>query len=333
MSREADRLAFLASHGLGDASIDALAPDASARRYFRLPESGLLLMDAPPPGEKPADFVRVTDYLERLGARVPRIHAADPRNGFILLEDLGDRTFTRLLDSGQSEDELYRLATEELISLQKNSLVAGFPMELAGYDESATLDEAALFVDWYLPARLGRPTEGSERKEFLALWSRAFADLPALPPVLVHRDFHVDNLLLVGSRCALIDYQDALLGSPVYDLVSLLEDARRDVDPDLRDDLKRHWASCMEMDDAVFGHHYAFWGSQRHCKVAGIFVRLWRRDGKPSYLHHLDRVMALLAGQLEGHRSLGQIHQWMTERLGTIAHGDLENIENPGVNP
>lgn len=280
-------------------------------------------MDAPPPGEKPGDFVRITDYLQRLGARVPRIHAADTENGFILLEDLGEWTFTHLLDAGESAEALYQLATDELIGFQQRCGQRDFTLELAPYDLSAALDEVALFVDWYLPARLGRPTDGVQRQEFLTLWTQAFNALPACEPVLVHRDFHVDNLLLVDSRCGLIDYQDALLGSPVYDLVSLLEDARRDVDPEMRQRLARHWQASMAMDNTDFQAHYGFWGAQRHCKVAGIFVRLWQRDDKPHYLWHLERVLSLLAGRLTAADGLDPIRRWIAGQLGDVSHGDF----------
>ncbi len=326
LSREDSRREFLKVHELADAALQPLAQDASARRYFRLPDQNLLLMDAPPPGEKPGDFVRITDYLQRLGARVPSIHAADPENGFVLLEDLGEQTFTRLLDAGESAEALYQLATDELIGFQQRCTKGDFTMELAPYDLSAALDEVSLFVDWYLPARSGRPMDGGQRQAFLTLWSGAFNQLPACEPVLVHRDFHVDNLLLAGSRCGLIDYQDALLGSPVYDLVSLLEDARRDVDPKMRQRLVRHWQAGMAMENTVFQPHYDFWGAQRHCKVAGIFVRLWQRDNKPHYLRHLARVMSLLSNRLAAADDLEPIRRWIAGQLGDISHGDLSTF-------
>lgn len=323
MTRAERRRAFLSAHGIAEAALEPLAQDASARRYFRLTDRGMLLMDAPPPGEKPEAFLRITGHLAALGARVPAIHASDADEGFILLEDLGDRTFTRLLDGGEDAHRLYRLATDELAAMQRHCAGEAFGPALGHYDAGATLDEVALFVDWYLPARLGRAMSGEAREAFLGLWSRAFNALPPMDPVLVHRDFHVDNLLLVADRCALIDYQDALLGSPVYDLVSLLEDARRDVDPALRETLITRWRSQLQPAAEVFGRQYAFWGAQRHCKVAGIFVRLWRRDDKPGYLRHLDRVMSLLSESLERSPELLPIKQWIVEHLGTVSHDAL----------
>ena len=323
MTRQAMRRRFLRAQGLEDAEVVALDPDASARRYFRLPGHGLLLMDAPPPGERPAAFIAVTGFLARLGARVPRIHAADARQGFVLLEDLGDGTFTRLLAGGAPEEELYGLAMDELIRLQTRCGADMAGIDLPPYDESAALKEAALFTEWYLPARLGHALKDTEHGEYLDVWSGLFHALPPLEPVLVHRDFHVDNLLLVGQRCAMIDYQDALLGSPVYDVVSLVEDARRDVDPAMRARLVERWRDCLDIPAEPYGRHAAFWAAQRHCKVAGIFVRLWLRDGKGIYLQHLDRVVALLGDLLAAEESLAPLRDWIAPRMTPVVHRDF----------
>lgn len=325
MTRTVLRQRFLQAHGLDVAELDALIPDASARRYFRLAGQGLLLMDAPPPGEHPAAFVTVTGLLERFGARVPRIHAADLERGFVLLEDLGDATFSRLLADGDvPEEELYELALEELIGLQTRCGADMAGIDLPPYDESAALDEAALFTKWYLPARLGQALKVPEHDEYLDVWSGLFHALPPLAPVLVHRDFHVDNLLLVDGRCAMIDYQDALLGSPVYDLVSLVEDARRDVDPAMRARLVERWCSQLGIPPETYRRHAAFWGAQRHCKVAGIFVRLWLRDGKAVYLKHLTRVMALLGRLLASEEFLAPLRDWIMFRIEPVDHRDFE---------
>ena len=323
MTRAVSRRRFLDAHGLEGAETAALDPDASARRYFRLPGRGLLLMDAPPPGERPAEFIAVTGHLERLGARVPRIHAADAKQGFVLMEDLGDDTFSRLLADGAREAALYDLAMDELIGLQTRCGAGMAGIDLPPYDESAALKEAALFTEWYLPARLGRALKTPEHDEYLEVWSGLFHALPPLAPVLVHRDFHVDNLLLVEQRCAMIDYQDALLGSPVYDVVSLVEDARRDINPAMRARLVERWRSRLGIAPETYSRHAAFWGAQRHCKVAGIFVRLWLRDGKAVYLQHLGRVMALLGRLLASEDYLGPLRDWIAPRLEPVVHRDF----------
>lgn len=325
MSRQQQREQFLARQGFQNTRITALVPDASARRYFRIEHSGdtTMLMDAPPPGEKPAEFIQVTDYLKQLGARVPRIVASDPEQGFILLEDLGDRTMTRLLADGDEAALLYHHAVDALVTMQKAFLSGDGKMTLPPYDLQATLTEAELMVRWYLPARLKRKIEASERDEFRSLWTNLYYSLPEVPQVLVHRDYHVDNLLIIEGECAMLDYQDALLGSPLYDLVSLLEDARRDVDPALRRILIDRWRQQIELDSDTFNRHYIFWGAQRHFKVAGIFVRLWLRDNKSSYLKHLPRVMRLLEHNLAA-PDMAPLRYWLLDRLPAITHEALD---------
>ncbi len=326
MSRQLERKQFLALHGLREAQITPLVPDASARRYFRLNQGNdtLMLMDAPPPGEKPGAFVQVTSYLEKLGARVPHVFASDLQSGLVLIEDLGDQTMTRLLAQGADETTLYQQAVDALVKMQRAFPTASAEINLPAYDLDAAVAEADLMVEWYLPARLMRRLDQAECKEFREIWTCLFRSLPAMPQVLVHRDFHVDNLLIVEGACAMLDYQDALLGSPLYDLVSLLEDARRDVDVSLQQQLIEQWQATQNIDQETFTRHFTFWGAQRHCKVAGIFIRLWLRDHKNGYLDHLPRVMDLLKRNLEP-AFMAPLKDWLSTRLPEIAHQELGN--------
>ncbi len=184
---------------------------------------------------------------------------------------------------------------------------AGAPTpDLPPYDEARLLAEAVLLVDWYLPAVLGAPPSIALREEYLALW-RAVLPLACEPfrPTLVLRDFHVDNLMLLpgrGGTCGaagLLDFQDAVVGPPAYDLVSLLEDARRDVPEALRRAMtERYLAAFPELDRADFARAAAILAAQRNCKILGIFTRLWRRDGKPAYLGHIPRLWRLVEHDL-----------------------------------
>jgi aminoglycoside/choline kinase family phosphotransferase len=175
---------------------------------------------------------------------------------------------------------------------------------LPPYDETTLLREAALLAEWYAPEALGGPLPEAASDDYLAAW-RDVLPLAALPgPTLVLRDYHVDNLMLLPGRagvqgCGLLDFQDALRGPASYDLVSLLEDARRDVSPALRAAMtERYLAAFPGIDRALFRRSAAILAAQRNAKIIGIFTRLWRRDGKPQYLQHIPRVWRLLEGDL-----------------------------------
>ncbi len=310
------RQAFIEQQGWGGCVVQALAADASFRRYFRLSrgEERRILMDAPPPQEDIRPFVAVAEHLQALGQHPPAILAQDVDAGFALLEDLGEQTFTRLLDAGVGVEELYPMALERLLTLHCHPENAS--LAVPEYDRTVTLNEVALLVDWYLPALTGRLLDPAARQGWLDAWAEVFAALPSLVNVLVLRDFHVDNLMRPAPGvCALLDFQDALIGSPAYDLASLLEDARRDLPETLRTELQAAYlAARPELDAAVFDQHYRVWAAQRHAKVLGIFLRLWLRDGKPVYLAHIPRVLALLQRRL-GDAELAPVSCWLAREL------------------
>lgn len=312
---------FLAGCGWGDAAPEPLAGDASFRRYYRLREGGrcAVVMDAPPPQEDVAPFVAVSDLLRDLGFSAPEILAADRKRGFLLLEDFGDDTYTRLIARGADEETLYALAVDTLAALQHAVAQRGTP-DLPPYDEARLLTEAVLLVDWYAPAALGAALPEAAREAYLALWRHLLPQAALPAPTLVLRDYHVDNLMLLPGRpgvkgCGLLDFQDAVCGPPSYDLVSLLEDARRDVPAGLsRDMTERYLAAFPALDRALFARSAAILSAQRNCKIIGLFVRLWRRDGKPQYLVHLPRVWRLLVEDL-GHPALAPLALWLDRHL------------------
>jgi N-acetylmuramate 1-kinase len=313
---------FLDACGWGGAVHAPLAGDASFRSYYRLSRGRdrAVLMDAPPPQEDVGPYVAVAATLRSLGFSAPEILAGDRAEGLLLIEDFGDDTYTRLLAGGADELALYNLAIDTLIGLQQ-AVAAGDAPDLPCYDEARLLGEAALLVDWYLPAVLGAPAASSLREEYLALWR---AILPqAVEPfgsTLVLRDFHIDNLMLLPGRrgvrsCGLLDFQDAVWGPPAYDLVSLLEDARRDVSDLLRHAMTvRYLAAFPTLDRAAFARSAAILAAQRNCKILGIFTRLWKRDGKPGYLGHIPRLWRLLEGDLRD-PALGAIAGWLDRHL------------------
>ena len=313
--------AFLQACGWADAEPAPLAGDASFRRYYRLQRDTrrAVVMDAPPPHEDVTPYVAVATLLRDLGFSAPQIFAKDSERGFLLIEDFGDDTYTRLLDRGADEWALYTLAVDTLVELQRaakprNSL--GLPR----YDMRRLLAEAALLADWYAPAALRSPLPDALREEYLALWRVVLPQAALAPATLVLRDYHVDNLMLLADRpgvrgCGLLDFQDAVCGPPSYDLISLLEDARRDVPAALRAAMtERYLAAFPRLDRADFLRSAAILAAQRNCKILGIFTRLWKRDGKPQYLAHIPRIWRLLEEDLV-HPALAPLRQWLDRRL------------------
>jgi aminoglycoside/choline kinase family phosphotransferase len=308
--------AFIAAQGLSRARVEPIPGDASFRRYVRLADGAArhIVMDAPPPLEDVRPFVRIARHLRGLGLSAPEVFAADEAQGFLLLEDLGDDTFTRMLAGGGDEAALYDLAMDALIALQAHREATR--IDVPRQDAAMLADEgAALFVDWYLPETTGRAASPELRAEYLALWHAALAPALALTPTLALRDFHIDNLLVLAgrtgpARCGLLDFQDAAIGSAAYDLISLLEDARRDVSPAVAAAMRaRHARALPIYATREFDAACAVIGAARHARIVGLWVRLWRRDGKPGYLRFLPRTWRLLEGAL-AHPALAALRRW-----------------------
>jgi len=316
--------AFLAAAGWADAARHPLPGDASFRRYTRLKRSAgrepatAMVMDAPPPREDVRPFLAVARHLSAMEFSAPCILAEDSTEGFLLLEDLGDATYTRELAAGADEAALYSLATDLLIALHRRPDANA--AELPSYDDERLLAEAALLVDWYIPAVTGRALADAARDDYLGLWRDAFPVARSVPDTLILRDYHVDNLMVLPGRagiaaCGLLDFQDAVIGSIAYDLVSLLEDARRDLAPGLAEAMTaRYLAAFPALDPAGLRAAYAVLGAQRNAKILGIFTRLCRRDGKPHYLRHIPRVWRLLEGDLR-HPALADLDAWFGRNL------------------
>lgn len=314
------RQSFLARAGWAGAEVRPLAADASFRTYARLSmgEDTAVLMDAPPPKENVAPFHRVQELLLKLGFSAPKPLAIDVEAGFVLLEDFGDRTFTRALDAGTDERGLYELATDLLIALHQRAPenAEGLPP----YDVTRLEQEALLLPDWYLEAVRGRPTLPAERQSYLEAWRKVWTGALATSRTLVLRDYHVDNLMVLAGRnginsCGLLDFQDALCGPVTYDLVSLLQDARRDIAPKLEEEmLARYQSAFPELDQVSFRTSYLVLGVQRAAKVIGIFTRLSRRDGKHDYLRHIPRVWRILERDLEA-SALAPVRAWFDQAI------------------
>ena len=304
-TRDIQRRVFLSETDFADSRLSPLQQDASFRRYFRIDdgEHGYLLMDAPPETENLTAWLEIGNHLNHLGLRAPAVLRSDTSTGFALIEDFGSSTFTQLLNAGESHKALYTQAIDLLIHLhqQPNALLEG----LKPYGFQALMTEALLLPDWFLPLLSGQPTAPQKRESYQRIWETVFDSLPTPAISLVLRDFHVDNLMALPAdeplkQIGLLDFQDALIGPMAYDLMSLLEDARRDLSSLLVDAMRERYLQAMPLLDLEnFQLWYRILAAQRHCKVAGIFSRLAIRDDKPQYLSHIPRVLGLLQSHLQ----------------------------------
>ena len=306
--------------GWGDAGERLLAGDASFRKYYRLsrPRASAVVMDAPPPQEDVRPFVRIGRHLIGLGFSAPTIHAVDEDNGFLLLEDLGDDTFARVLAAGGDEAEVYSRATDVLVVLHRAGAHALLP-GLGAYAGEALIDAAMLLPEWYLPAASGRPTPDEETTAYRAAWRACLANLPTMADTLLLRDYHKDNLMWLPARsgikaCGILDFQDAQQGHPSYALVSLIEDARRDVAPPIHAACLGRYLGETGLDAKDFTAGFALMAAQRHARIIGLFVRLLEHDGKPEYLSHLPRVWRMFERAL-GHEALQPLRAWVDRLL------------------
>ena len=321
---------FLDANGWDGAKLTPLAGDASTRSYMRAQRGSehAVLMIAPPAAEAPpcppgasdeerrslgynacarlagpnlSAFVAIAKALKDAGLSAPKIFAADISSGFALIEDLGDDLFARV--AGQvDEEQLYSASVDVLIALRQSppEIPTSSDYSMLSYDRLALQTEANLLMEWYWPLRKDHSPAADMVAEFVGIFT-AMTSALSKPSVMALRDYHAENLLWVPNRTAvqkvgLIDFQDGLIGSPAYDLVSLLEDARRDVSPDLADKMKKRYTASLSngdpYDHAQFEIDYAVLAAQRNAKILGIFARLAKRDHKPRYLDLLPRVEA-----------------------------------------
>ncbi len=309
--------AFLVDAGWGGADILPLAGDASFRRYFRIADGDrrAVLMDAPPPHEDPRPFIHVAEYLTGIGLSAPRILHRDLDHGLLLIEDFGSNRMREALDADISrETEIYSGIVDVLVGLHKHPVPPGLALQ----NTETFLDEVGLFTEWYCPI-VGIDVDVPG---FRMAWDSVLAPLMnnLTAPVTVLRDYHAENIMLIDGkagteRFGLLDFQDALIGHPAYDLVSMLEDARRDVTASVElAMLARYQAATGQ--GAAFEAAYWVLGAQRNTRILGLFPRLWKRDGKPHYLEFQPRMWGLLERDLE-HPELAPVKAWFDDNVPT----------------
>jgi tRNA threonylcarbamoyl adenosine modification protein YjeE len=325
------RLGFINAAGWSTAASAFLQGDASARSYARLHMQGktAILMDAPnchgdeysKTAHIAADvgtFVKIANALRQTGIRTPEILASDPRAGFLLIEDFGDRVFGSEIANGRDLSGLYKAAVDVLLILRQHPPASG--LQLPNYDLAVLGIETALLLDWYWPMH---HEDGqaplSVREDYTERWHRLFRTALQCETGWMLRDYHSPNLLwLAENEVGVIDFQDALVGPLAYDLVSLLQDARLDIPADVEHTLLDYYCARVSaeggFDEERFRTCYAILGAQRNSRILGVFARLAKRDGRPEYLRHIPRVREYLFRNL-AHPALAELRNWYAENL------------------
>ncbi|WP_187428491.1 N-acetylmuramate/N-acetylglucosamine kinase [Roseobacter fucihabitans] len=329
MSRNNDLMNFIQQIGWGAAKIAPLAGDASNRRYHRLhhPDGRVaVLMDAPPDkGENIAPFVDIATYLTGTGLSAPEIFAANTERGFLLIEDLGDDLFARLiLVEPALELPLYQCAVDVLSHLHRQAMP-----ELEPYDARVMTPLATRAFDWYQFGAEGA-VDLSARSRFLRDFHALLAPLDTQPKVLIQRDYHAENLLWIPerdgvARVGLLDFQDAMAGHPAYDLVSMLQDARRDVPRAVEQAMIDRFLEQNPQDAIQFKTAYALLGAQRNLRILGGFSRLCLKAGKAQYIDLIPRVWAHIQTNLQ-HPVLRGIADLIRETLPPPSQTVLDEL-------
>ncbi len=317
---------FLQSTDWHLAEAQALPYDMSDRRYWRLvggPRPALLMVSTAA-HEPIGPYIRVADHLRALGVSAPDILAADAEAGFAIVEDFGSGTFNAHLQAGEPEGHLYMLAVDVLAHIHTHPRAGD--VDCPPYDQAALLRELDVFAEWFLP----HATSVGDWTVFRAAFARTLDDVAENRSALVLRDFHIDNLMVLEGRtgvqaCGLLDFQDALIGAPAYDVMSLIEDARRDVSDTVYEAaIARYLRLVPSQDETALRRDIAILGLQRHLKVIGVFTRYYQRTGRTKYLAHLVR----LAGMVErcfAHSSLAPLLPLFSDACPNLA-GDCRRM-------
>jgi aminoglycoside/choline kinase family phosphotransferase len=310
--------------GFREYDIAPASADASFRRYFRVRRPGhdsLIVMDAPPGKEDVGPYLKVAAMLEQIGVHAPRVLERSAAEGFLLLTDLGTTMYLPELARPGQADPLYADAIDALVRIQANGAEAAH--QLPPYDEKLLRFEMSLLPDWLLAKHLELDLAADERAELARAMDALVANAFEQPQVFVHRDYHSRNLMVCpGANPGIIDFQDAVRGALTYDLVSLLRDAyvawpqERVVQWALQ---FRHKAGAAGLDtgrdDAQFLRWFDLMGLQRQLKVAGIFARLWLRDGKPGYLPDIPRTLQYAIDACGRHADFAALGRLLGQRV------------------
>jgi len=291
---------FLESENITFKSLIKIKSDASHRKYYRIQNKKLLLMDADPrTNEKLTSFVKIDKILLNYGLTAPKIYKKDILNGLMLLEDFGEDTFSKILNK-KNEKIMYKNALEVLSVLNNKGKTAPTIKGLKKYTINEQLKETSLFFEWYLQEHLGKKLDKDSIFSFELNLKKLYKKICTKNRTLVLRDFHVDNLIRrADKKIGLIDFQDALLGSSSYDLSSIVEDVRRPISRELKDMLIKYFHKLTKEDLEKLKIEIAYFSIQRNMKIIGIFSRLKYRDNKPRYMKYIPNAKDFIRNHLE----------------------------------
>ena len=309
---------FLKNNQIETKNLIPIKNDASFRKYFRVDKK--ILMDADPHlGEDVGSFININHVLREFKLNVPEIFTIDKENGFLLLEDLGENIFSQILNS-ENEEQLYKQAIDVLVEIYKKDLnkFSNFTF-LEKYSVEKLQDESQLFIEWYLKKYLKINITDTDIKNFKDIINKIFNNLDTKFEKLVLRDYHVDNLILQKSKLGLkqvgiLDFQDAVLGSSSYDLISIIEDVRRPISKDLKNILIKYFIDSTGYDPNQLEKELAFYSVQRNLKILGIFSRLNLRDNKSKYMRYNDNAWKYIESNLNN-PTMSDLKVWLKKIL------------------
>ena len=297
-------LLYLEKHKISSKNIVAIKSDASFRKYYRL-ENNILAMDAAPEkGESVSKFSEIARILHSFNLSAPKIIDVNNKEGFILLEDFGDKIFSKYMNK-ENKKNLYEKAIDVLIDIKiKSHQNKSYLSKLKTYNFEELYRESILFIEWFIEKKLGMQISNKKRDEFYQILQQAFINIKSQNDTLVLRDYHVDNLILKDHKeplkqVGLIDFQDALLGSSFYDLASLLEDVRMPLNENEKEELLKYYINMTNENYEMVLREINFFSLQRNLKILGIFNRLSIRDGKVRYLEYLPATFNFIKSNLK----------------------------------
>ena len=308
---------FLIKNKINNPDFEKIDSDASFRKYFRIKNKNLLIMYAPKNrGESLESFKKINEILSSLNLSVSKIYDVDYQANLMLLEDFGDNIFSKKLNS-KNEKYFYEEAVRLLSYIVNNS--NSETIQLKPYSFEVLLNESYLFIEWYIKKHLCLNVDDFIKEEFSKILREIFNSLNIQQSTLVLRDFHVDNLFYLEKRAGLnqiglIDYQDALLGSRVYDLTSLIEDVRRPITMDLKISLIKQFSKSIAVEMNKLENEISFYSIQRNLKIIGIFSRLKYRDNKENYIPLIKNSWNFINQHLEKPQYT-KLKKWMDNIL------------------